>query len=226
MKLERANRQENRRGGMEIDRAQVWDARARELVTRVDAHSDYISGIRSLDGNKVISAGGDGTLSVTDIRKGKRIAQSESSEVRSIFGRCGIVGLIGLAFVLGDTQEDFTSICIACNAKRVLCGSYSGSVYCFDPSVTWVEAVEHLPPLDASVESLSAPSDNTLMAGEMSPHPSLLHSKPVGASHPMVISFPRAWRWYNLRLLAPAEQEPSAPLSLRSTEMMEARVEW
>ncbi|CAI8591267.1 unnamed protein product [Vicia faba] len=81
----------------------VWDTRDRSCCNSFEVHEDYISDITfASDAMKLLATSGDGTLSVSSLRRNKVQAQSEFSE------------------------DELLSLVLMKNGRKVVCGSQTG----------------------------------------------------------------------------------------------------
>uniref|UniRef100_A0A0E0QCA3 WD repeat-containing protein 55 n=1 Tax=Oryza rufipogon TaxID=4529 RepID=A0A0E0QCA3_ORYRU len=83
----------------------VWDTRERSCCNTFHCHEDYISDMTYVsDSNQILATSGDGTLSVSNLRRNKVKSQSEFSE------------------------DELLSVVVMKNGKKVVCGTPSGAL--------------------------------------------------------------------------------------------------
>ncbi|KAJ3695127.1 hypothetical protein LUZ60_000504 [Juncus effusus] len=83
----------------------VWDTRQNTCCNSFDAHEDYISDMTFVsDSMQILGTSGDGTLSVSSLKKNKVRSQSEFSE------------------------DELLSVVVMKNGKKVICGTQTGAL--------------------------------------------------------------------------------------------------
>uniref|UniRef100_A0A0E0EFK9 Uncharacterized protein n=1 Tax=Oryza meridionalis TaxID=40149 RepID=A0A0E0EFK9_9ORYZ len=83
----------------------VWDTRERSCCNNFHCHEDYISDMTYVsDSDQILATSGDGTLSVSNLRRNKVKSQSEFSE------------------------DELLSVVVMKNGKKVVCGTPSGAL--------------------------------------------------------------------------------------------------
>ena len=119
-------------------------------------HEDYVSGMEDgEDGNTLLVASADGTLSVYDLRMaGQQQQQSNNNHKNNN-------GLIRQS----DNQDDeLLSIKLMKNGKKVVCGTTEGVLSVFSYG-TWGDVSDRFPGHPSSIDTLVKVDEDTLLTG-------------------------------------------------------------
>eukprot|EP00898_Chlorokybus_atmophyticus_P003729 jgi/Chlat1/4357/Chrsp29S04512 len=119
----------------------VWDTRQRQCCCSIDAHEDFVADmVFSESTGLLLGAGGDGVLSVSNLRKGKLEAQSE------------------------NVEDELLSIVILKSGRKVCCGSQDGvlEVYSWNE---WGDISDRFPGHPQSVDALVKVDEDTVISG-------------------------------------------------------------
>lgn len=120
----------------------LWDSRQAEAVATLEAHSDYVADLTVFaEKHALLSAAGDGTLAVIDLRKNKIIAQSE-----------------------GDADDELLSVAVVKGGKKVVCGSTSGVLNIWSWGY-WNDCSDRFPGHPESVTAVLAYDDDSVLTG-------------------------------------------------------------
>ena len=119
----------------------LWDSRKADPMYVLEAHDSYVSDMlyHSAE-NTLLSVSGDGTLAVTDVRKGKVIAHSEE-----------------------DADDELLSVALLKGGKKIACGTTTGVVALWSWGY-WNDCSDRFPGHPESVTSLIAWDEDTLIS--------------------------------------------------------------
>jgi len=117
-------------------------------------HEDYVSGMEDgEDGNTLLVASADGTLSVYDLRMAGQQQSNNNQKTNN--------GLIRQS----DNQDDeLLSIKLMKNGKKVVCGTTEGVLSVFSYG-TWGDVSDRFPGHPSSIDALVKVDEDTLLTG-------------------------------------------------------------
>jgi len=111
-------------------------------VWKVEAHADFVNDITIHEKKKIlVSVGGDGTVALIDVRKGKLKAQSED-----------------------DADDEMLSVTIMQDGKKVVIGTQSGVLSIFSWGY-WNDCSDRFPGHPESVDTLVKYDEDILLTG-------------------------------------------------------------
>ncbi|KAL7751583.1 WD domain repeat-containing protein 55 [Sorochytrium milnesiophthora] len=127
--------------GDESGNIRLWDLREKRVVQEYQEHDDFISDMHySPDSHTLISTGGDGYLSVFDIRKKNVLARSDNLE------------------------DELLSLAVVKNGKKVIVGTEEGVLDIFSWG-WWGDVTDRFPGHPSSVDTLCKVTENLLLTG-------------------------------------------------------------
>ena len=111
-------------------------------VAEFSTHTDFVSDMDLADsGNQFVTASGDGTLALFDVRRSKKIARSED-----------------------DADDEMLSLKIVKGGKKVVCGHQSGVLGIYSWGY-WNDCSDRFPGHPGSVDTFVKVDDDTLLTG-------------------------------------------------------------
>ncbi|CAK4736802.1 unnamed protein product [Aphanomyces euteiches] len=119
----------------------MWDVRQRRCVVEWNEHTDYISDMTTNDAkDTLLVTGGDGRLSVYDLKKNKFVQKSD------------------------ELDDELLSVKIIKNGRKVVCGSQDGVLVIFSWD-TWGDMSDRFPGHPDSVETILKVDEDTILTG-------------------------------------------------------------
>jgi len=117
----------------------IWDTRSKQSVGKIEENSDFISEFVYHD-NLLLAASGDGTLSVYDVRKSTLKVQTEPHD------------------------DEFLSLAVVKNGKKVVCGTQAGNLNIFTHE-KWEEQWDRFAGHPESIDSIVVINEDIICTG-------------------------------------------------------------
>ncbi|KDO29054.1 hypothetical protein SPRG_06109 [Saprolegnia parasitica CBS 223.65] len=119
----------------------MWDVRQHRCVVEWNEHTDYISDMTTNDAkDTLLATGGDGRLSVYDLKKNAFVRKSD------------------------ELDDELLSVRIVKGGKKVVCGSQDGVLVIFSWG-TWGDMSDRFPGHPDSVETILKVDEDTILTG-------------------------------------------------------------
>ncbi|RKP07606.1 WD40-repeat-containing domain protein, partial [Thamnocephalis sphaerospora] len=127
--------------GDDLGRVKIWDSRMEKVVQKYTENEDFIADLLYYGPKKrLLVAGGDGYLSVFDVRKPDLVARSDNLE------------------------DELLSLAVVKNGTKVICGTQDGILDIFHWD-DWGDIKDRMPGHPSSVDTLCQWDDDLVLTG-------------------------------------------------------------
>ncbi|RKP25252.1 WD40-repeat-containing domain protein, partial [Syncephalis pseudoplumigaleata] len=127
--------------GDDMGRVKIWDSRMEKVVQKYEDNEDFIADMLYVPEKKrLLVAGGDGYLSVFDVRRPDIVARSDNFE------------------------DELLSLALVKNGAKVICGSQGGILNIFHWD-DWGDIKDRMPGHPSSIDTICAWDDDIVFTG-------------------------------------------------------------